>query len=75
MRERIRWKIAELLDELPGQCWADLVFWVRRDRREDDGRNWNPWSPITSTCRSDALDGACYCGKLRPPDGGTPNAQ
>jgi hypothetical protein len=61
-RERIRWRIAHLLDKLPGQCWADLVFWVFGDRR-------NPWSPMTSTCRLDGADGGCYCGKLREPVG------
>jgi hypothetical protein len=60
-RQRIKWTVAGLLDKLPGQCWADLVFWVFGDRR-------NPWSPMTSTCRTDfERRGACYCGKLRQP--------
>ncbi|MDI3315912.1 MAG: hypothetical protein QJR12_17030 [Mycobacterium sp.] len=63
VRKWIRWRIAYLLDRLPGQCWADLVSWVL-----DSGefRRRNPWSPITPTCWSDRdHNGCCYCGKLR----------
>lgn len=73
MPEWLRWRIADLLNKLPGQCWTELVCWVQRDRHEGL-RSRLPWRPVTPTCRSDALDGACYCGKLRQPDGGTPNA-
>lgn len=59
LRKALRWRIATLLDKLPGQCWADLVFWAHGDRR------W-PWSPMMSTCRADfERCGACWCGKLR----------
>ncbi len=60
IRDRARWGVARLLDKLPGQCWADLVFWAHGDSR-------HPWSPMTSTCRADGADGGCYCGKLRKP--------
>lgn len=67
LRERIRFRIANLVDKLPGQCWADLVGWVYRDNRDDpDWRSEIPWRPIGYTCRTDlARNGACYCGKLR----------
>lgn len=60
---RLRWRIAALLDRLPGQCWADLVSFALGHRR-------SPWCPVTSSCRADlaaAGDGACYCNKLRSP--------
>ncbi len=61
---RWRWRIAGLLNRLPGQCWADLVSWALPGR---DSRN--PWSPIDSMCRRDfASNGSCYCGKLRDPE-------
>jgi hypothetical protein len=59
--ERARWRIAYLLNQLPGQCWTDLVSWVL-DRGKY--RRRSPWSPITPTCLQDG-DRACYCGKLR----------
>lgn len=60
-RERLRWWIAYQLNRLPGQCWADIVFWVFRD----NGRTL-PWSPISPGCKQDFLrTGTCYCGTLR----------
>jgi hypothetical protein len=54
-----RWRIAELLNRLPSQCWANLVSWALSDR------GYDPWQPIDATCRKDAAcTGACYCGKL-----------
>lgn len=67
-RERIRWRIAHLLNRLPGQCWADLVSWV-----VDMGsiRRVSPWSPRGYSCRQDfEQNGCCYCGKLRRANGG-----
>jgi hypothetical protein len=67
--ERLRWKIADLVDRLlPGQCWAELVSWAldgpRHERRMDRGAL--PWRPIGYTCRSDlARTSTCYCGALR----------
>lgn len=62
LRYRARYKIAELLDRLPGQCWADLVFWVM-----GDSTSASPWSP-SRTCREDMQRaGSCYCGKWRLP--------
>lgn len=57
---RSRWRIAALLNRLPGQCWTELVTWAL------GWRGLNPWSPIDRTCRTDlARNGECYCGKLR----------
>lgn len=67
--EKLRWRIAWLLDKLPGQCWADLVSWVLRDRRDRRDYPIGPWSPMGPSCRNDlARSGACYCGKLRAPE-------
>lgn len=76
MREKLRWRIADLVGKLPGQCWADLVMWVlsdRAERREWHPRERLPWRPIGYVCRKDAARvGACYCycGKLRAPGRG-----
>lgn len=60
--ERLRWRIATVLNKLPNQCWANLVSWALGDR------GYRPWQPIDSVCRKDvARQGACYCGKLRAP--------
>ncbi len=64
----LRWRIAVLLDKLPGQCWADLVWWAVRPAGGRYLGPKSPWSPMTSTCRADGADGGCYCGKLRSPD-------
>lgn len=71
--ERLKWRVAYLLDRLPGQCWADWVSWVYRDgrgwREERYWRAYAPWWPMGATCREDfARTGACYCGKLRRPE-------
>jgi hypothetical protein len=68
--EKLRWRIANLLDKLPGQCWADLCDWALGNR---DYRSPNPWSPIGPSCREDlARVGSCYCGKLRAASPGCP---
>lgn len=55
----MRWKIAALMNRLPGQCWADLVAFALGDRR-------SPWQPVTWMCEKDMRrTGTCYCGKLR----------
>lgn len=75
MRERLRWRIAHLIARLPGQCWASLAGWAMRASRgtpgyDPDWRSAIPWAPIHPSCREDAARfGACYCGKLRRPDG------
>jgi len=57
---RWRWRLAILLDRIPGMCWADLVTWALGWRR-------NPWARRTSACRADeARSGCCYCGKYGP---------
>jgi hypothetical protein len=65
--ERIRWRIAYLLNRLPGQCWADLVSWAIDGPRSarQRGDNWLPWRTITSTCRViEPPNDRCYCGKI-----------
>lgn len=69
MAERMRWRIAALLNLLPGQCWADLVTWALGWHKGErgTGRRW-PWQPAGDACRRDlAANGTCYCGKLRQP--------
>lgn len=57
--DRARWRIADLLDRIPGLCWANLVSWVLRQRDIRDTRQ--DWM-----CREDADNcGRCWCGKLR----------
>lgn len=59
--ERARWAIADALNRLPGQCWADLATWAMNWPE----RGLSPWSPQRS-CRDDANQaGSCYCGKLQ----------
>lgn len=64
--ERVKWRIAELLNLSRRQCWTDLVSWVLyRWKNDPDWRSLNPWSPIGESCRRDAAAcGRCYCGKL-----------
>lgn len=61
--KRLRWWIADQMNRLPGQCWADLVSWALSGPR---GEKRKLWSPAGDICRSDATEcGTCYCGKLR----------
>lgn len=61
--ERLRWRIAELIGRLPGQCWAEVADWPL-------GRRRVPWAPSGAACRTSAAKcGACWCGKYRTPDG------
>lgn len=65
--ERLKWRIASIVDRLRGQCWADLVSWVLDSKRtRDEGLKARlPWRPIQQVCHKDlARTGACYCGKL-----------
>jgi hypothetical protein len=67
-----RWRVATLVDKLPGQCWASLVDWTLRSHEDDPDTPWEDFKrrmPIRSIgegCRSDGdRVGTCYCGKLR----------
>lgn len=65
MTEKMRWRIAHLLDRLPWTCWTNLVTWAL---------GWNPLREIgqTDMCRRDAAesgDGCCYCSKISAKDG------
>lgn len=63
-----RWKIASLVNRLPGACWSQLVDWIYAvDWPEDEreGKELRHWRQ-SETCRADAERcGTCYCGKLR----------
>ncbi|RAO26515.1 hypothetical protein PSN13_06543 [Micromonospora saelicesensis] len=64
--EKLKWRIAELINKIPGQCWSDIADWPL-------GYKANPWSPQRSGCREDlARVGSCYCGKLRTPESNLP---
>jgi hypothetical protein len=58
MTEKLRWRIADLMDRLPGQCWADLASWALYGPRKvaRDGESRLPWRPITAMCRRDAAE-------------------
>lgn len=65
--ERARWRIANRLDRLPGQCWANLALWALHASWDRDDHPW--WRPLSSTsrmCQQDAARcGTCWCGKLQ----------
>ncbi len=66
MRHLIRWRIAALINRLPGQCLADLVSWAL------DGstiRHRLPWAPDTECRREAPTCGGCMCGKYRRGEG------
>ena len=64
-----RWRVARLLDHLPGMCWASLVSWVIYGPEKGDGYTLRGCR-IDWMCReNDAQD--CYCGKLRSVGEGT----
>lgn len=67
--EKLRWRVAALaIRWLPRQCWADLVGWAMRDRRDNEGAGVMarlPWQPIRQSCYEDARQaGRCYCGTV-----------
>lgn len=65
--ERLKWRIADLVNRLPGQCWADLVMWAMSDEpvRDTGLRAALPWRPIGKRCIEDAqASGRCYCGTV-----------
>lgn len=66
-RCRVRWPIAETLNRLDSQCWADLVEWaLRRDAGDWWADNKLP-SKGGERCRAESLthrDHTCYCGKF-----------
>jgi hypothetical protein len=67
-----RWRVAQVMDKLPRQCWSSLVEWALRRHEDDPDTPWNdlvrrmPLRRQDEWCRSDALrSGACYCAKVR----------
>ena len=70
-----RWRVAQLMDNLPGQCWADTVDWAQRRHEDDpdtplrDLARRLPLREINAGCHDDKdRCGTCYCGKLRTPE-------
>lgn len=62
----MRYRVAHLLDLLPGWCWASLVTWAQYEGTLQDLRNARM---STSGCHRDvAPDRACYCAKLCTPE-------
>lgn len=63
---RWRWRVAILLNRLPGQCWADLIEWcLPWTSRAEMTRSLR--SPVSRRCIDDAAqsgEGRCYCGKV-----------
>lgn len=69
-RERLRWRIADLVARIPGQCWAGLAEWALGSRYLSAERRV-PWARQSAMCREGvARNGCCYCGTLRGPEGG-----
>lgn len=68
-RKNWRFAIARMVDNLPGQCWADLVTWAQDSPREaiDRADSWLGLSPLSNNRQCRDATGGCYCGKLRPP--------
>jgi hypothetical protein len=67
MFERLKWRIASLVNGLRNQCWTDLVNWVYNDEsiRDTGVKAALPWRPIGESCRKDAERASrCYCGKV-----------
>lgn len=73
--EGLRWKIANTLNRLPGQCWSSLVDWVLYE--PEDVSRWNRWrlprAAVTETCiggwftrPGEDPPTFCYCGKVTP---------
>jgi len=67
-----RWRVAQLMDKAPSQCWADLVDWAMRRHEDDPDTPWEdfkrrlPVRRMGRVCLSDRDGcGTCYCGKLR----------
>lgn len=73
-----RWRVATLVDRLPGQCWCDLVEWALRRHEDDPDTPWNdivrrvPLRRQSSGCFTDAQNvGTCYCAKVRTAEADT----
>lgn len=67
-----RWRVAQVVDKLPGQCWSDLVEWALRRHEDDPDTPWNdltrrvPMRRQGEGCFDGARrNGACYCAKVR----------
>lgn len=60
-RKAWQYRIADLLNRLPGTCWANLVCWI-----EFGSPLSQAWD--LTACKIDcANNGSCYCGKRRAP--------
>ncbi|WP_326565114.1 hypothetical protein VSH64_25050 [Amycolatopsis rhabdoformis] len=62
--EKLRWRVASLLDRSPKFCWSSLVDW---SMFSGDGRTLRDCM-TGRECAADRdtePDGSCYCGKFR----------
>ena len=68
MSEKLRWKIAPILNRLRRFCWVDLVDWAMGTYRGDGEELQGP--PARSQqCRVEGSKPgcSCYCGKFKAP--------
>jgi hypothetical protein len=71
-KEKLRFKIAFLLDKRKDTCWADLVSWAMGISGDYTIRDHIPpkiggskWYIGVRRCRQEARQcGSCYCGKF-----------
>lgn len=64
MSKRIRYRIADVLNRLPGTCCTKLVMWVEFRHPLRDTR-------VDAVCFADGGDPSwpcCYCGKRMKPE-------
>jgi hypothetical protein len=67
-----RWRVANAMDLVPGQCWSSLAGWAlcSDEQLRATGESRLPWRPVGDMCRTDlARAGSCYCNKLDPATG------
>lgn len=70
--EKMRFKIAVILDKRKDTCWADLAMWAINITGDYKLRDYIPpkiggtkWYTGVSICRQEARQcGSCYCGKF-----------
>lgn len=63
LQYRVRFAIADLLNRLQSQCWADLVMWAMGREETVLPRS------SSASCREDMQrTGCCYCGKFQAPE-------
>lgn len=71
-KEKLRFKIALLLDKRKDTCWTELVSWAMKLNPDNKLRDCIPpkiggskWYTGVRICRQEARQcGSCYCGKF-----------